>query len=64
MKRTLRIFGFPVISYETEDDNTVTVVQNTDGSFELFVPDEEEYDYEEDDEAATGFGSIPPRGMS
>lgn len=57
MKYTLKAFGIPVLSFERESDNTVTLIQNTDGSFELFQPEEEYEDYEYEEDRGFGFRS-------
>lgn len=52
MKYTLKFFGIPVVSFETEADEQTVFISNSGGQFEVCTDDpeslEEEWEYEED----------------
>lgn len=52
MKYTLKFFGIPVVSFESEADESAVYLSNVGGQYEICTEDpeslEEEWEYEED----------------
>ncbi len=60
MKRTLKVLGIPLITYETEPGPLEVHISNRGGQFELSLPEADE-EYDEEYEEDSGFGFRSPR---